>query len=292
MTAPRISVILPTYNRAHMLARAIDSVLRQAWQDFELLVIDDGSTDETPQLMQSRYGDDRRIRYLRRPVNGGPAAARNTGLEVARGALIAFQDSDDEWLHERLSALLAPFDADDANRLALASCAMVRLTPGRPPYCFPPREILRHGDDVKRATRLNQVAFTQTWLARRECLLAAGSFDESLWIWEDWDLLLRISERWQIRYVPTPGVVSHATPDSVSSDLERRVQALRILVAKYGGHPDRDFVARLHYLLARFNLHTGEVKAARDNALQALRRRPADIKAALLLLAAVVGARA
>lgn len=94
MSAPKVSVILPTYNRADTIGRAVSSVAKQTFQDWELIVIDDGSTDATPQL---KLDDDPRVRVIRQ-ANAGVAAARNTGIASARGQYIAFLDSDDEWL--------------------------------------------------------------------------------------------------------------------------------------------------------------------------------------------------
>ncbi|UDL03325.1 glycosyltransferase family 2 protein [Marinobacter sp. CA1] len=97
---PRISVVIPTYNRAHNLTRAIQSVLAQTCPPMEILVVDDGSTDGTEQLVQQQFGS--RVRYLRQ-TNAGSAAARNRGIEHAGGDWIAFLDSDDEWLPNKLA---------------------------------------------------------------------------------------------------------------------------------------------------------------------------------------------
>jgi GT2 family glycosyltransferase len=93
---PLVSVIVPTFNRAHCVARALDSACKQTHRDLEVLVIDDGSSDGTADLIRTRYGSDPRVRYIRQD-NQGVAAARNTGLRAARGAFIALLDSDDVW---------------------------------------------------------------------------------------------------------------------------------------------------------------------------------------------------
>jgi glycosyltransferase involved in cell wall biosynthesis len=96
MSATLVSVVLPTFNRAKQLARALDSVLAQTYGQFEVLVVDDGSTDETSGVIEGRYHDEPRVVYLRQE-HAGVAQARNTALERARGDVIAFLDSDDEW---------------------------------------------------------------------------------------------------------------------------------------------------------------------------------------------------
>ena len=97
---PTVSIILPTYNRAHTLRKAVDSILNQTYKDFELIVVDDGSTDDTYNLIKSI--NDYRIVYVKHEKNKGAAAARNTGIKLAKGKYIAFQDSDDEWYSHKL----------------------------------------------------------------------------------------------------------------------------------------------------------------------------------------------
>jgi len=91
-----VSVIIPTYNRAHLVGRAIRSVLNQTYQDFEIIVVDDCSTDNTEEIVKGF--NDHRIRYMRHDRNRGGSAARNTGIKASQGKYIAFLDSDDEWL--------------------------------------------------------------------------------------------------------------------------------------------------------------------------------------------------
>ncbi|GAH74960.1 unnamed protein product, partial [marine sediment metagenome] len=105
---PTVSVIIPTYNRAYLIGRAIQSVLNQTYQDFEIIVVDDGSTDDTEEIVRSFK--DKRIGYVRHEKNKGAAAARNTGIKAAKSEYIAFQDSDDEWLPEKLEKQMKVFE--------------------------------------------------------------------------------------------------------------------------------------------------------------------------------------
>src|SRR4030043_1337098 len=106
--APTVSVIIPTYNRAHLVGRSIRSVLNQTYQDLEVIVVDDGSKDNTAEIV--RGITDPRIVFLKHEKNRGVSAARNTGLKAARGKYIAFQDSDDEWLPQKLEKQLELFN--------------------------------------------------------------------------------------------------------------------------------------------------------------------------------------
>jgi glycosyltransferase involved in cell wall biosynthesis len=110
---PLVSVILPTYNRAHVLGKAIESILNQTYSNFEIIIVDDGSLDSTEKLV-ARYRDNR-IKYIRHTKNQGAVAARNTGIVASKGEYIAFQDSDNEWLPEKLEKQIAAFNSGPPN---------------------------------------------------------------------------------------------------------------------------------------------------------------------------------
>lgn len=139
---PAVSVVIPTYDRAAVLPRAIDSVLGQTVEDLELLVVDDGSTDRAPDVVAG-YADDR-VRCLRHEQNRGASAARNSGIEAASGDYVAFLDSDDEWLAGKLETQLAVLEAAScraASRSWSASTSTAVAIPGVPSdtkYTFPP----------------------------------------------------------------------------------------------------------------------------------------------------------
>ncbi|HKK53946.1 MAG TPA: glycosyltransferase family A protein [Patescibacteria group bacterium] len=99
---PKISVIIPTYNRANFLPRAIKSVLNQTFKDFELIIVDDGSTDNTKEVINNYLKNDDRIKYIYQQNSGGPPKPKNTGIKIAKGEYIAFLDSDDEWFKDKL----------------------------------------------------------------------------------------------------------------------------------------------------------------------------------------------
>ena len=106
-TTPRVSVVIPTYNYGHLLEQSLESVFAQTYKDYEVILVDDGSTDDTPGIAARYEG---RIRYFRKE-NGGPSSARNEGIRQARGPLIAFLDSDDLWLPHKLAVQTAFADA-------------------------------------------------------------------------------------------------------------------------------------------------------------------------------------
>lgn len=177
LITPTVSAIIPTYNRAHLVGRAIKSALAQTWQDLELIIVDDGSNDNTESLVNSF--DDPRIRYIRHNVNRGVAAARNTGIKAAKGEYLAFLDSDDEWMTDKLERQLNVFKTSDLPHLGAVTCGLVHMDDGddqgRPVI---PRA--RGWIFEKLLGREIRISFTPTFLVRHNPESPLALFDESL----------------------------------------------------------------------------------------------------------------
>ncbi|ASJ02086.1 glycosyl transferase [Thermococcus profundus] len=196
MSRPAVSVIIPTHNRADLLRRAIDSVLYQTFEDFELLVVDDASTDNTPEVVESI--DDGRVRYLRLKKNSGAPVARNTGIKKSRGEFIAFLDDDDEWLPMRLEVQVKKFEAlEEEFGVVYGGFYYVSQQDGR---ILGKRLPQFRGDVYRRFLRENFVG-SPTLLIRRECFKRAGLFDPKLTSSQDWDMWLRIAKHYKFDYV-------------------------------------------------------------------------------------------
>jgi glycosyltransferase involved in cell wall biosynthesis len=196
---PLVSVIIPTFNRAWCLAEAVDSVLAQEFGDFELIVVDDGSTDGTFSLLAG-YGD--AIRVLRRE-NQGVSAARNAGIAAARGVLIAFLDSDDLWLPGKLRHQVAFFASHPEALICQTEELWVRngrrVNPGK-------RHRKRSGMIFEASLDLCLVSPSAV-MVRRELFERVGLFDERLPACEDYDLWLRVSCRIPVHLIETPLIV-------------------------------------------------------------------------------------
>ena len=196
---PTVTVIVPTYNRAHLIPRAIRSVLAQTYGDFELLVIDDGSSDDTQAVVAG--WSDPRVRYLREPQNAGVGAARNRGLREARGEFIAFLDSDDEWLPDKLSRQVALFRAvPDAVGLIYTGVESV--------YADQNQQVASSGarGDLYREMLQRNVIHGggSNVMIRREVVATAGFFHEGIPAIEDYEYWLRITRFFKVEFIGDP----------------------------------------------------------------------------------------
>lgn len=222
---PLVSVVIPTYNRAHLLPAAIESVRRQTFRDLEIIVVDDASADDTDAVVHG-IGD-RRVRYFRHDENRGGGAARNTGIARARGAYIAFLDSDDRWLSEKLALQLKRFEGAPQS-LGVVYTAFRKANWRRQPVVAEDPGNLTHRLLVR-----NVVGSTSTPLIRTDCLKQCGGFDETLPSCQDWDLWIRLSGKWRFDYIPTPLVSYHHQSVSISMNRRAVVEGHRTITRKY-----------------------------------------------------------
>jgi glycosyltransferase involved in cell wall biosynthesis len=212
---PRVSVIIPAYNSAAKVKGAIKSALAQTYKDFEIVVIDDGSTDETESVVRS-FGD--RVLYFKQE-NQGAGAARNAGIKRSSGEFIAFLDSDDLWSPEKLDEQIPLLERDPELGLVYSDWAVVsedkvveesylKTVPSASGYVFD--QLVRWG-----------FILTSGVVVRRACLNDVGDFDNSLSIAQDYDLWLRICYRWKVALVNKPLVTKRSWDGSLSSNLAK-----------------------------------------------------------------------
>ena len=203
--SPRVSAIVTTHNRAELLPRAVDSVLSQTYRDLELIIVDDCSSDNTPEVVAGF--DDRRIRSIRHPDNRRPSAARNTGIASARGEYIAFLDDDDEWLPAKLEKQVALLDSQ-LSRVGLVYGWLDEVDDStgrtRPSY----RRILS-GDASVELLALHIPSPTSTLLVRTRAVRDVDGWDESLRMHTDLDFICRIAQRYHVAVLPEVVVTRH-----------------------------------------------------------------------------------
>ena len=203
--APRVSVVIPTFNRAELLGRAIRSVLAQTFRDFELIVVSDGSQDNTADVVSAIA--DARVTLVHLPVSGGPAKARNAGIARSRGEWVAFLDDDDEWLPTKLEAQLA--EANGAADVGVVYCRMCVQTPEE--FRRPQAETdLPCGEITDDLLSESMIVMPSAFMVRRAALLQVDGFDESMNWAEDRDLWLRLAQAGQqFAGVKEPLIVYH-----------------------------------------------------------------------------------
>jgi len=205
-TAPRVSVIIPTCNRAPLLQRAIESVLGQTFRDFELIVVDDGSKDGTAAVLDSIR--DSRLCIVALPERGGVARARNTAIARAHGAWLAFLDDDDEWRPEKLERQITRIDPDGDTFSVLYCDVDVEETPGT--YAPKHDNYLPEGDVLTALLAGTIRLYPSTCLVKRDVLVACGGFDARFPRSSDTDLWLRLAAAGhRFAGLPEPLVVIH-----------------------------------------------------------------------------------
>ena len=261
---PKVSVVVTTYNRAALLPRAVRSVLAQTYEDYELIIVDDCSTDDTPEVVQ-RFADSR-IHAVRQAENRGQSAAINTGIRLARGEYIAFLDDDDEWVDQKLLRQVRTLDASDP-RVGLVytwfdyvdATSGMRRAGGRS---------VMSGDISEDMLGWELPAPPSAYLVRAKVARRIGGFDETLTNANDRDFLARLSMRWHVAVVGDVLMLMHEGTHVRSAQrpgaLDSLVKSLKSHICRF----DRELserpstFARLLRLLAITEMRRGNVRGA------------------------------
>src|SRR4030042_5859454 len=231
-----VSIVIPTLNRAHLVARAIKSVLKQTYQDFEIIGVDDGSIDETEKVIK-RCGN-KRIKYIKHQKTRGPSAARNTGIDASCGDYIAFLDSDDVWLPKKLEKQINLFKKNIV-KTGLTYCG-VELIDQRSRNVKKKWSPKYRGYVFEKNLSANFiVSGSSTVIVQRKALEKAGKFDESLPSCEDWDLWIRIARHYEFDFAPEILVNCFSHSKRISSNFERVRLGLKLFSNKYKKEIDK-----------------------------------------------------
>lgn len=284
---PLVSVIIPTYNRAGLLKRAVESVLRQTFQDFEIIIVDDASRDETQKAIK-KYND-RRLIYLRHSFNKGGGAARNTGIIAAGGDFIAFLDSDDEWLPQKLEKQLQVF-AGLPPEYGLVYSGFWRID-GDTRWYVPGEEMRPESGSVyARLLNCNFVG-TSVALVKKRYLAKAGLFDESLPRFQDWELWLRLAGVCHFYYLEEALCHSYIVPGNISSDLPAKVKATRLIFDRYYADikKNKKLLSDYHFRLGRDLCRLEDMPGGRSHLVQAIFACPWQLNAILALCLSLAG---
>lgn len=285
-----VSVVLPTYNRGYILSEAIKSILNQSYKDFELIIVDDGSTDNTEEVIESF--SDSRIRYIKHDVNKGLSAGRNTGIKHAQGIYIANQDSDDVWLSHKLEKEVAILDVAPRDVGVVYSKAEKVMRDGKK-IVVPPKTIKVKEGNIQNQLLHGNFITMQAALFRKECLNNISGFDETLPALQDWDFWLRISENYKFKYINEVGLSIKISADSITKNQKKRLLAREMIfnkhIKKYKKHPQ--IFAELSYKIGHAYALLGNMGKARKYLLGAMKKRFFMSRYVFSYILAIIGSR-
>lgn len=291
---PEISIIIPTYNRADLLNRTIQSVLNQTFKNFEVIVIDDGSTDNTRKIVRGFIKKDERIKYIFQENSGGPAKPRSTGIKNSRGNYLAFLDSDDEWLPEKLEKQISVFKNSRDKKLGFVDCGVLvvnKNTETINEYRLSP---LCRGNIFKKILEKNFILTPSSILLKRGVIKKTGDFDENLKMSDDWDFWIRISKKYNFDFIDEllTKYYVHSTNITKISSRDALMEELFYIVKKHGQDYkiyQPVFYRKVLKTAADFYCKKREIKLAKSYFLKAIKTNPQDLKSVLYYLSLFFG---
>jgi glycosyltransferase involved in cell wall biosynthesis len=260
--APRVSVVVPVYNRGKYIHETISSVLAQTFRDFEVIAVDDGSTDESRSVLEA-FGE--AIRVLEHPnrTNRGQSASINLGLRAARGELIAILDSDDVWLPEKLATQVKFLDAHPEVGLVYGNGWAIDETGRRRYVIYGPEH--REESDAKRVLMDCYFFLPTNSLIRSQIMREAGFFDETLRAAQDHDMAIRIAEITRLAYINQQMFYYRRHGDSISvKSADRRWRNGFLVLSKAAArYPYPASIIRKRKAVLHFRLGQCDVKSRR-----------------------------
>lgn len=236
-----VSVIIPTYNREKVIARAIESVIDQSYSKLEIIIIDDNSTDNTEEIVKKIT--DRRIVYKKLDRRRGPAYARNMGVKLAAYDLIAFQDSDDVWMQDKLEMQIKYMEEN--KDFDMVYCAFMHG--GERNYKVPSNKHSKshlEGEIYKELLRENKIG-TPTMLVKKQVFEQVGGFNIDIHAYEDWEFAIRVAKEHKIGYVDKILVEAYSSNDGVNSNEKNKADTLFYILEKYGERNAVDYIKKI-----------------------------------------------
>jgi glycosyltransferase involved in cell wall biosynthesis len=283
----KVTVIIPTYNRAPLLRRAIASVLDQTVDDFEIIVADDASTDGTGDMVQALR--DRRIKYRRHRDNRGVAAARNTAIAHATGEYLAFLDDDDEWLPEKLRRQLDRMEAVGKSGGAVY-CGHFEVETATNRILTEVKPSLR-GRVSEQLLAQGSFNPTSTLLVRAECFQKVGVFDPALQYGEDFDMWVRLARQYDFDLVEEPLVRIHYQASGLTQNYRAIISGGEMYLSKYREFFERNPMAHSSHLhrLGTYYCFIGDLRKGREMFGRAVRLNPTFLKSYLGFVLSLAG---
>jgi teichuronic acid biosynthesis glycosyltransferase TuaG len=228
-----ISVVIPCFNRAHIIGKCLDSVLNQIFKDFELIVVDNGSTDDTNLIVQSYIDNDKRVQYIWQENTGSPAGSRNTGIRASKGEWIAFLDSDDLWHENKLKVVSKEIGRSCEETIAISHWENHYIDKKF-------HKVLKHGcykpKNIYKKLLFNGNCYsTSAMTVRKSALFKVGLFDDckEFFAVEDYDLWLKLAKIGEITNINQSLGEFHVNTDNMSNDPEFINENLKNVVSSH-----------------------------------------------------------
>lgn len=283
---PTVSIIIPTYNRAYLIERSIKSVLDQTYKDFEVIIVDDASTDNTEEII--RLFENNKIKYVKNETNKGANAARNTGLQLSKGKYVAFQDSDDEWLPTKLEKQINILIHSDP-KIGVVYTGYYRIKNNVREY-IPSSSIVQKEGDLHSVLLKKNFIGMPTVVIKKECFEKVGMFDERLPRLQDWEMWIRISKHYEFKFIDTPLVLAHYQQDSITNNQNAVKEALKIIVEKHFDQfcKEKEILSSYYYLKGN-ELYFCKKRGWSKYYLNAIKLNPVDFKRIISIVIALFG---
>ncbi len=271
-----ISVVIPTHNRSDLIKRAVKSASNQTYKDIEIIVVSDGSTDNTKEVIEKFIHKDKRIKFIEYTPAKGGNVARNTGIAVAKGDYVAFLDDDDEWFMDKLEKQMAVFNNDPNIGLVYTGIRAIYVKE-QVTYISRP---VHSGDLSKKILLDNFIGTTSTVVLRAELLNSCGVFDNNLGAMQDYDLWTRICQKTMVGIVSDPMINYYNYPgnNQISQQTQKYEDAFTYLSEKYcdlysklGVNEKKIKKENVLLLLANKAKRNGSPKIARKYIVRALK---------------------
>ncbi|HWP93500.1 MAG TPA: glycosyltransferase [Thermodesulfobacteriota bacterium] len=274
---PKVSVVIPTYNRAELLGSAINSVLSQTFQDFEIVVVDDASRDNTAEVI--RGFNDKRIKHVRHETNKGEAGARNTGVINSDGSYVAFLDDDDEWLPEKLERQIEIFERD-SDRIGGVYTGFLKVDRATGQVV---KEVIptKRGNIFNELLQFNWIRIPSVLMVKKECFDRTGLFDASIPFGLDYDMWIRISKEFQFEYVDRPLVKYYSHADSrLSTNYKLVISGKEAMLKKYSDvfESNKKDHSYRYLQLGVLYCYSGNARKGREAFLRAIMAYPFEVR--------------
>lgn len=271
---PEVSVIIPTFNRAHLVKKAISSVLGQTYRDLEVIIVDDFSKDNTSEIISEIK--DERLKYVKHAQQKGASEARNTGVAASNGTYLAFLDDDDEWFPEKLQLQMDLFQEKPETGMIYTGYFYIDAKSKKTIREFKPK---KKGFLDDQLLEKNCVGTTSTAVIKRECFIAVGGFDNKLRGCQDWDLWIRLAKQYPIDFIAKPLVNFLIHEVRITNDLKAKIQGKENLIEKL--LPDiqgKPKILSNHYFVIGYLYCTkGDVETGRKKIFEAIKTYPFDL---------------